>query len=40
MENIDSRHNLVTEMCLALFKYENEIKYVEIIDLKLGSSLK
>ena len=30
----------MTEMCRALFKYENEGKSVEIIDLKFGSSLK
>ena len=39
-KTIGSRHNSMTEICCAIFKYKNEIKSVEIIDLKFGSSLK
>ena len=38
--NFFSRHNSMTEMCCAIFKYENEKKDAEIIDLQLSSSLK
>ena len=37
---IGSRDNSMTEICCALFKYENEIKSVEIFDLKFDGSLK
>ena len=38
--NKGSQHNWMTEKYCALFKYENEIKLVEIIYLQLFSSLK
>ena len=34
------RHNSMTKLCYALFKYEMKEKLVEIIDLQLCSSLK
>ena len=32
-----SRHNSMTELCHTLFKYENKVTWVEIINLKLSS---
>ena len=39
-KNICSRHNSMTEICCALFKYENEKTSVLFVYLQLGHLLK